>query len=73
MLCGDKGLDERISALRVKRQGVMQRGQLWALLYEALLQAVPSSMKVLLQDTRAEAVVQPALVYLDQHCQTQFL
>lgn len=48
VLRGDEGLDEGIGALGVERQSVAQRGQLGTLLHKGLLQAVPSSVEVLL-------------------------
>lgn len=49
VLRGDKGLDESVGALGVERQGVAQGGQLRALLHKGLLQAVSSSVEVLLR------------------------
>lgn len=48
LLCHHKCLDEKVSCLRVQREGVTQRRQLGALLQERLLQPVATSMEVLL-------------------------
>lgn len=48
MLRKDKLPDELVCGLRVQRQGVAQRLQVWALLQEGLLQAHTASVEVLL-------------------------
>lgn len=44
----DKGLNEFICSLGVKRQGVVQRQQVRTLLQESLLQSDAASMEILL-------------------------
>lgn len=44
----DKGLNEFIGSLGVKRQGVVQRQQVGTLLQESLLQSHTASMEILL-------------------------
>lgn len=46
----DKLPDELVCGLRVQRQGVAQRLQVWALLQESLLQADASGVEVLLRE-----------------------
>lgn len=43
--------DELVGGLRVQRQGVAQRLEIWTLLQERLLQAHTAGMEVLLRNT----------------------
>lgn len=49
VLCGDKGLDESISALGVEGEGVTQRCQFRTFLDERLLQPISSCVEILLK------------------------
>lgn len=52
MLREDKLPDELVGGLRVQRQGVAQRLQIWTLFQEGLLQANPTRVEVLLHKGR---------------------
>lgn len=43
----DEGFDKRVRRLRVERESVSQRLQLWTLLQERVFQSVASRMEVL--------------------------
>lgn len=55
VLCGDKCLDQSISALGVEGESVTQRGQFRTFLNKRLLQPVSSCMEVLLKERKQES------------------
>lgn len=55
VLCGDKCLDQSISALGVKGESVTQRSQFRTFLDKRLLQPVSSCMEVLLRERKQES------------------
>lgn len=55
VLCGDKCLDQSISALGVEGESVTQRSQFRTFLDKRLLQAVSSCMEVLLKERKQES------------------